>query len=37
MVSHGTATHDFNLVAEDEIKKIVSAVTGGWPEPDVFW
>ena len=26
MVSHGTATHDFNLVAEDEIKKIVSAV-----------
>ena len=26
MVSHGTATHDFNLVAEDEIKKIVSAI-----------
>jgi putative membrane protein len=26
MVSHGTATHDFNLVAEDEIKIIVSAI-----------
>ncbi|MDD1708506.1 MAG: DUF2070 family protein [Methanoregulaceae archaeon] len=26
MVSHGAATHDFNLVAEDEIKIIVSAI-----------
>lgn len=26
MVSHGTATHDFNLVAEDEIQKIVSGI-----------
>lgn len=26
MVSHGTATHDFNLVAEDEIEKIVMAI-----------
>ena len=26
MVSHGTATHDFNLVAEDEIEKIVTAI-----------
>ncbi|ADN36765.1 Protein of unknown function DUF2070, membrane [Methanolacinia petrolearia DSM 11571] len=26
MVPHGCATHDFNLVSEDEIKKIVSAV-----------
>jgi len=26
MVSHGTATHDFNLVAEDEIGKIVTAI-----------
>lgn len=29
MVTHGTATHDFNLVAEDEIKKIVSAIREG--------
>jgi putative membrane protein len=29
MVSHGTATHDFNLVAEDEIKKIVTAIREG--------
>ena len=29
MVSHGTATHDFNLVAEEEIEKIVSAVRAG--------
>ncbi|HNO08008.1 MAG: DUF2070 family protein [Methanomicrobiales archaeon] len=26
MVSHGTATHDFNLVAEDEIEKIIRAI-----------
>ncbi len=26
MVSHGTATHDFNLVAEDEIQKIIDAI-----------
>lgn len=29
MVSHGTATHDFNLVAEDEIKKIIFAIREG--------
>lgn len=29
MVSHGTATHDFNLVAEDEIEKIVTAMRAG--------
>lgn len=29
MVSHGTATHDFNLVAEEEIEKIVSAIRAG--------
>ena len=26
MVSHGTATHDFNLVAEEEIEKIVTCM-----------
>lgn len=26
MVSHGTTTHDFNLVAEDEIEKIIRAI-----------
>lgn len=29
MVAHGTATHDFNLVAEDEIEKIVRTVRAG--------
>ncbi len=29
LVSHGTATHDFNVVAEDEIEKIVSAIREG--------
>jgi putative membrane protein len=29
MVSHGTATHDFNLVAEDEIEKIIEAIRSG--------
>lgn len=29
MTAHGTATHDFNLVAEDEIEKIVTAVKEG--------
>jgi putative membrane protein len=29
MVAHGTATHDFNLVAEDEIEKIVATVRAG--------
>ncbi len=28
LVPHGCATHDFNLVSEDEIEKIVSAVNG---------
>ncbi len=29
MVSHGTATHDFNLVAEEESEKIVAAIRAG--------
>jgi putative membrane protein len=29
MVSHGTATHDFNLVAEEEIEKIVASIRNG--------
>jgi putative membrane protein len=29
MVSHGTATHDFNLVAEEECEKIVAAIRAG--------
>lgn len=29
MVSHGTATHDFNLVAEEEIEKIATAIRAG--------
>jgi putative membrane protein len=29
MAAHGTATHDFNLVAEEEIEKIVSTVRAG--------
>lgn len=29
MVSHGTATHDFNLVAEEEIEKIVTTIRSG--------
>jgi putative membrane protein len=29
LVSHGAATHDFNVVAEDEIEKIVSAIRAG--------
>lgn len=28
LVPHGCATHDFNLISEDEIEKIVSAVDG---------
>ena len=35
MVSHGAATHDFNLVAEDEIEKIIRAVRKG--EPDLVY
>ena len=37
MVSHGTATHDFNLVAEDEIKKIVSAIQEAGRNLAYFW
>ncbi len=29
MVSHGTATHDFNLVAEEESEKIAAAIRSG--------
>ncbi|NYT06771.1 MAG: DUF2070 family protein [Methanomicrobiales archaeon] len=29
MVSHGTATHDFNLVAEEESEKIAAAIRAG--------
>ncbi|MBN1431618.1 MAG: DUF2070 family protein [Methanomicrobiaceae archaeon] len=32
LVPHGCATHDFNLVSEDEIEKIVSAVNGSRDE-----
>ena len=34
MVSHGTATHDFNLVAEEEIEKIVTAIRSGRDRPE---
>jgi putative membrane protein len=34
MVSHGTATHDFNLVAEEEIEKIVTAIRAGRDRPE---
>jgi putative membrane protein len=33
MVSHGTATHDFNIVAEEEIEKIVTAIRAGRDRP----
>jgi putative membrane protein len=29
LVSHGAATHDFNIVAEDEIEKIATAIRAG--------
>lgn len=29
MMSHGTATHDFNLVSEEECEKIVTAIRAG--------
>ncbi len=35
MASHGTATHDFNLVAEDEIEKIIRAIRKA--EPDLVF
>ncbi|HUU75481.1 MAG TPA: DUF2070 family protein [Methanoregulaceae archaeon] len=35
MVPHGAATHDFNLVSEDEIKKIITTMKG--PVEDLMY